>query len=136
MWFLAGTYGTARVIRTCTIPAGKYLYFPLLNYVVSPSSTGSLSCDEAKDSAREMTDGVSSLVLELDGKRIPNLESHRQATGECFDLAARAGGGVSPSAGNGFYVMLRPLSRGTHTLEFGGVLPSISQAVTYTLKVE
>jgi hypothetical protein len=136
VWFLAGTYGTARTIRTCTIPAGKYLYFPLINYVVSPSYAGSLTCEAAKDTAHEMTDDVSSLVLALDGQRISNLELHRQATPDCFDLAARAGGGVSPSAANGYYVMLRPLSRGTHTLEFGGILPGMSQAVTYTLKVE
>lgn len=35
-----------------------------------------------------------------------------------------------------YYVMLRPLSRGTHTLNFGGILPGMSQAVTYTLHVE
>jgi len=136
VWFLAGTYGTARTIRTCTVPAGKYLYFPLINYIVTPSFSNSLTCPQAKEWAREVTDGVSSLVLVLDGQSIPGLESHRQATSDCFDLAARAGGGVMPSAGNGFYVMIRPLLPGMHTLEFGGVLPSMSQAVTYTLKVE
>jgi hypothetical protein len=32
--------------------------------------------------------------------------------------------------------MLRLLPPGTHTLNFGGVLPSMIQAVTYTLVVE
>ena len=32
--------------------------------------------------------------------------------------------------------MLRPLAPGRHTLNFGGVLPSMLQAVTYTLIVE
>ena len=36
----------------------------------------------------------------------------------------------------GHYVMLRPLSRGIYTLSFGGILPRMSQAVTYTLRVE
>src|SRR5437762_1456121 len=36
VWFLAGTYGTRRTIRTCTIPRDKYLFFPLINYVVMP----------------------------------------------------------------------------------------------------
>ena len=40
-----------------------------------------------------------------------------------------------PLAGNGYYVMLRPLPRGTYTLNFGGQLSSLSQAVTYTLDV-
>jgi hypothetical protein len=84
-----------------------------------------------------MTEGATSLVLELDGKLFKGLSIHRQATRACFDMAERVGGGVAPSAANGYYVMLRPLSRGTHTLNFGGVLPGdMSQAVTYTLHVE
>jgi hypothetical protein len=43
---------------------------------------------------------------------------------------------VTPSAANGYYVMLKPLSRGTHTLNFGGILGDMSQAITYTLHVE
>ena len=35
VWFLAGTYGTQRTIRTCRVPRGKHLFFPLVNYVVS-----------------------------------------------------------------------------------------------------
>jgi len=40
------------------------------------------------------------------------------------------------AAANGYWVMLRPLAKGRHTIEFGGALPSILQAVTYTLVVE
>lgn len=36
VWFLAGTYGTRRTIRACKVPAGKHLFFPLINYVVYP----------------------------------------------------------------------------------------------------
>lgn len=43
---------------------------------------------------------------------------------------------VYPSVANSYYVMLRPLSPGTHTLNFGGALPSMLQAVTYTLQVD
>jgi hypothetical protein len=136
VWFLAGTYGTHRTIRSCTVPAGKHLFFPLINYVVFPQYEQSLSCERAMEEARVSTDDVTALVLEIDGKRIDHLEVHRQATKDCFDLAALSSGGVSPSAANGYYIMLRPLSRGTHTLNFGGILPGMSQAVTYTLKVE
>src|SRR5436190_5067212 len=136
VWFLAGTYGTQRTIRTCTVPADKYLFFPLINFVVFPAPGMPLSCEQATKEAAAATAEVSSLVLEVDGKLIKNLEVHRQATKACFDLAAQAGGGVAPSAGNGYYIMLRPLGRGTHTLNFGGRLPGLSQAVTYTLNVE
>jgi hypothetical protein len=136
VWFLAGTYGTQRTIRTCTVPAGKYLFFPLINYVIFPQSEDSLTCEDAKATAAEATADVSALVLEVDGKVFKNLSAHRQATGDCFDLDARGDGGIAPSAANGYYIMLKPLSRGTHTLNFGGILPDMTQAVTYTLHVE
>jgi hypothetical protein len=43
---------------------------------------------------------------------------------------------IFPSAANGYYVMLKPLAPGKHVLNFGGRLPGMSQAVTYTLEVE
>jgi len=136
VWFLAGTYETRRTIRTCTVPAGKYLFFPLINYVIYPARDSYTTCALATEGVAEMTDDVSSLVLEIDGKLFRNLEAHRQATRECFDLNELTGGGVAPSAGNGYYIMLRPLSRGTHKINLGGILPGLSQAVTYTLHVE
>ena len=36
VWFLAGTYETKRTIRTCKVPRGKHLLFPVINYVVMP----------------------------------------------------------------------------------------------------
>jgi hypothetical protein len=141
VWFLAGTYGTQRTIRTCKVPRGKYLFFPIINYVVMPT-TRTAACAECCPSfiqtAKEITDQPSNLVLELDGRRLEGLDSHRQVTKECFDMGALAQPKVQmfPSAANGYYVMLRPLAPGKHTLNFGGMLPGMSQAVTYTLLVE
>ena len=135
VWFLAGTYGTRRTIRTCDVPRGKYLFFPLINYVVYPAEDGEPHCEHVRQKAARMTDDVSSLVLEIDGVRATNLAVHRQAPAECFDLNERSGGGVYPTAANGYYVMLAPMKPGTHTLNFGGVLPGMSQAVTYTIRV-
>ena len=138
VWFLAGTYGTRRTIRTCTVPAGKHLFFPLVNYVVMRRPTGATSCAAVTRSAAEVTEEASGLLLDVDGVRYPGLVRHRQATRECFDMGALTPGRtpVYPSAANGYYVMLRPLAPGRHTLNFGGVLPSMLQAVTYTLVVE
>ena len=38
-------------------------------------------------------------------------------------------------AADGYHVMLPPLPVGEHRLNFGGILPSMSQAVTYRLIV-
>lgn len=138
VWFLAGTYGTKRTVRTCTIPAGKHLFFPLINYIVTPSAGSSVRCPGVRAEAAQLTNDVSALILEVDGKRFSGLERHRQATVECFELgdnnsiASTSG----PAASNGYFVMLRPLSRGKHVINFGGALPSMLQAVTYTITVE
>jgi hypothetical protein len=138
VWFLAGTYGTHRTVRTCEVPRGKTLFFPLINYVVMPPREGRWTCQSAKQRVRELTDGPVALVLEIDGKQVSELERHRQATAACFDMAAgiRGGDPVFPAAANGYYVMLRPLPPGKHTLNFGGILSAMSQAVTYTLIVK
>lgn len=139
VWFLAGTYGTRRTVRTCVVPRGKYLFFPLINYVVFPREEGSTNCASVTATAARMTNDVSALVLEVDGVRTHELVSHRQATKRCFDLLALhefGRGGLFPSAANGYYIMLKPLPPGTHTLNFGGALPSMLQAVTYTLHVQ
>jgi hypothetical protein len=77
-------------------------------------------------------------VLDVDGQRIEGLSKYRQTTTECFDMGALAVPKyrVFPSAANGYYVILQPLSPGRHVLNFGGRLPEMSQAVTYTLIVE
>jgi len=138
IWFLAGTYGTQRTVRTCEVPKGKYLFFPLINYVVFPRAGSSkLTCDDAIEMAREITNDPSALIFELDGKTIPEMGKHRQRSPGCFNLAAKDSDGAQlfPSAANGYYVMLKPLSVGTHTINFGGILSDMSQAVTYTLIV-
>ena len=138
MWFLAGTYDTGRTIRTCRVPRGKYLFFPLVNYMVMPRENALATCEDMERKAARITDRVQKLVLEIDGRLYDDLLAHRLPTHECFDLGARATPPqrVYPVAGNGYYVMLRPLSPGEHTINFGGILPSMLQAVTYTLIVE
>ena len=138
VWFLAGTYGTQRTIRTCKVPAGKYLFFPLINYVVMPRPGGNTTCAGVKRTAALITNNPSALILDIDGVRTENLVAHRQGTQDCFDMGTltRTKIRIFPAAANGYYVMLRPLSRGTHVLNFGGALPNMLQAVTYTLQVE
>jgi hypothetical protein len=139
VWFLAGTYGSRRAIRKCTVPSGKYLFFPLINYIVVPSGQSPApNCASVTETAREMTEGATMLVLEFGGVRSSGLERHRQATVECFDLGTRTQPRIklAPAAANGYYAMLKPLKPGTYELHFGGALPSMMQALSYTLVVE
>lgn len=137
VWFLAGTYGTRRTVRTCKIPRDTHLFFPLINYVVMQHHDTPGACMSAMLSAAGITNGATGLLLDLNGQRADELVAHRQATG-CFDVGilATPRARIYPSAANGYYVMLKPLAPGRHQLNFGGWLPSMQQAVTYTLIVE
>jgi hypothetical protein len=133
VWFLAGTYGTARTVRSCRIPAGKTLFFPLVNFITFPPDDEREACASLMLRAEELTDAPAALVLELNGKRYTGLQAHRQATKGCFLVFPDDD---APAAANGYYVALGPLKPGRYTLNFGGILPSLSQAVTYTLDVK
>lgn len=132
VWFLAGTYGTHRTERTCTVPFGKVLFFPLINYVTFRGERTNESCMSLAARAAKLTNAPSALILDIDGKRYYGLESHRLAT-PCFGLVP---GQAQDAVSDGYYVALRPLSKGKHVINFGGILPDMSQAVTYTLTVE
>ncbi len=132
VWFLAGTYGSQRVERTCKVPAGKTLFFPLINYLaIRPEGTQE-PCVSLAARAASPLEGPTNLVLELDGKRFSDLGSQRLGS-PCFAIVP---GGPVDAVSDGHFVAIRPLSRGTHVLNFGGVLPSMMQAVTYTHFVE
>ncbi|SEL61170.1 hypothetical protein SAMN05216359_11244 [Roseateles sp. YR242] len=138
VWFLAGTYGTKRAVRTCHVPQGKYLFFPLINYVAYPPYGHEVSCMQVMTDAARLTNAPGGLVLAVDGVRFTEMAQHRQLSPACFDLGAKAlpARRMYPAAANGYYAMLKPLSPGRHTVEFGGSLPSMYQAVTYQLIVE
>ncbi len=132
VWFLAGTYGSRRAVRSCRVPAGKTLFFPLVNFIAFPPDDEREACASLMLRAEEETDAPAALVLDVNGKRHAGLEAHRQASRGCFLVAPQDD---APAAGNGYYVAYGPLKPGRYTLNFGGILPGLSQAVTYTLNV-
>ncbi|MBC8067135.1 MAG: hypothetical protein IAG13_02285 [Deltaproteobacteria bacterium] len=160
-WWLAGTTGGAAV-RECTIPAGKQLFFPLINYWVSPRP-------EQVDTEEEMAAFLAfvetyfparraatcALTLRIDGHDVlPDLETMDAElfaeVREPFDvvlgadnfLADPTTAGAHHTVSAGHWALLRPLPPGDHVLEFGGARCSAEGAVvfetsaTYMLHVE
>ncbi|MBV8034198.1 hypothetical protein [Roseateles sp.] len=132
VWFLAGAYDTRRTVRSCSVPAGKTLFFPLVNVIAFPPDDEREACASLMLRAETQIDAPAALVLEFNGRRFDGLGEHRQPTRGCFLVAPDDD---APAAGNGYYVALGPLKRGRYKLNFGGILPGLSQAVTYTLDV-
>lgn len=157
VWFLAGTFG-GPAVRECDIPAGKKLFFPLINrWCVFPSE---YYPDEQSildvlpwfagfyDDRRAKT---CELTLRVDGKDIrPDFAALEQDTyivvNEPFELnlhdehwaVGYFEGGPMPTTGAGHYVLLPPLPAGDHVIELGGKLCTavpFETHVTYHLHI-
>lgn len=164
VWYLPGTAGGS-VERTCTIPHGKTLVFPLLNYYgVMPESY--YSTPEAQEAyladfaatAELLQQVTCSLEVTLDGVPLYSSDLAELADEtwiaalEPFDVSLPdttdnigdwygIAGGTHPATGVGYYARLSPLAPGDHTLSFGGTLCSDGELwfetfATYSLHVE
>jgi hypothetical protein len=126
VWFLAGGFGSSKIKRRCTIPAGRHLFFPAVNMVYWPDRGGNgFTCARAQRYAAVNNDEALDLFVELDGVPVEDVKRYRARTEKCFDLYERLPASVKPykaypSASDGYWILLAPLSKGRHTLRFGG----------------
>lgn len=162
VWFLAGTW-SGSVERTCTIPADKALFFPLVNRWVLDIDDP-IDDEDAMDALVEFAEGYFAnnrantcvLTLRLDGEdMLGDLETLdeelfvQQLDPFVIDVnddnwATQYGlaGGPYPAVTGGHYALLRPLEPGEHTLELGGATcdangnPTFQVSATYHLTVE
>ena len=92
--------------------------------------------------ARDFADQFTDLSLTIDGVAVADLQRFRvrspvfqytAAQGNVFGVPA----GTTRSVADGYWVLIRPLSLGTHTVSFGGAFPpgGFTTFVTYTLTV-
>lgn len=125
-WFLAGGFGSSRIHRKCVVPAGRSIFFPLINMVYWPTrdSVG-FSCEQAKKLAALNNETAIDLFAEIDGKSIEGLNDYRIASDRCFNVFSRVpptqdSYNAYPSATDGYWLLLPPLAPGPHTIKFGG----------------
>ena len=118
-----------------TIAAGTALFFPLINAECSslepPPFHGGTEAEQL-DCARGFTDDPQAVFAEIDGRPLLNFERYyTEAPQFTIDVPADNVLGVSgPATGTsvdtGFYLLVAPLSVGTHTLHFGGQFSAAS----------
>lgn len=154
VWFLAGSLFPEPVVRACEVPAGKSLFFPLIN-----TFFGAFLNDPPENRTEEFLRAVASctepvqISVKIDDFSV--FKPTRFFTGESgsqsplFNLQLPPGNlfGVdqnvvpelvlSPSAEQGYYLFVRPLRPGTHTIWWtaSGCTPGASQDITYHLTV-
>ena len=159
VFFLAGNFGGVES-RTCVVPAGKALFFPITTFLCYPSPENPDEACSTPSSAAELTacatetyDDASvpkTLEVTLDGEVIADPLTFRATTG-VFDWTAPSADpadwlfdAVGPIPNNtcgiatgdrfgvsdGYWIMLRPLSTGVHTLRFASTVGSGTDAFT------
>lgn len=150
VWFLAGTFG-GPAERNAVIPAGKKLFFPIVNWTVwepDDDETARLIVEHLgldpnvlteaeilRITAAWLADRSTPLSCTVDGVPLANLGNYRAESPDYEfilddDLAALFGlpGGLkTPAVADGYWIMLAPLPVGEHTIEFHGVV-DISEA--------
>ncbi|MER6093389.1 hypothetical protein [Streptomyces bluensis] len=101
LWFLAGTYG-GRVVRSCEIPAGRRLFFPVLNMQHSRSY-----------SKVPQSLGVAEATASLNGVPLPLQEFSGQfRTGLTRRFAWGVWGGIAPLTPGAYVLEIKARSTG------------------------
>lgn len=123
VWFLAAPFGS--VERTVTIPKNKALFIGLLNAEGSDLEGLGSTEAEQRDSAKFFADHIVNLACTIDGKPVAHLDRFRVSSPQ-FDFTAPtpwifgATGGEGTAVGDGYYLLIEPLSKGQHTIQYSG----------------
>jgi hypothetical protein len=154
VWFLAGTSKPEKTVRTCAIPANKALFFPLINnaYFAFLNDPADQRTDQFVRSQAKCTQPAG-IAVSVDGKKIAEPEQyftgHSGSESPLFNVQLPPDNLISltpadapellfsPSAEQGYYLFLYPLSPGNHTVRWvaSGCTKNGSQDVTYNLTV-
>ena len=144
--FLAGTADGTIADRSCTVPVGNAIMFPILNVEWSvveaeaqQQATPGQSCllpgqpNGTNDAALQacataQANHVTKLEAKVDGVSLQGLSNYR-AVSPPFNFTSapgnplgvcQPGGCDSHGVADGFWIMLTPLRPGTHTIQFSG----------------
>ena len=143
VWFLAGTTGQTFIAeRNCIIPRRKAILFPVLVSQFSFSEMPHVTEDsELISQTAKDIDQCSLLEATVDGINLLNLQNYRIQYGP-FDLDLPADNiwnvrmGPTRAVSDGFWLFLKPLSEGDHTIEFHGIEPHFETHVRYHITVK
>lgn len=160
VFYLVGSLGST-VTRSCTVPEGKALLFPLINMAGDNAGVPTdqqMTDQQLKDFLDTMLGAVTLVELELDGKSLgATLPDYAEYLGPITPFSYTVpdtadnfyrkvfgvdfSGTVDPSFSKGYWVMLAPPKPGNHTIHFkaraepDGADP-FELEVTYNLTVQ
>jgi hypothetical protein len=146
VWFLAGTIGGIAK-RKCSIPAGKAILLPILNHggTLADRREREMHIESETELlsfvVREM-DVISSLEVSVDDVKLNGLQRYRVQS-PIFDVVLPKNnlfeGTPGPTRGvsDGYWLFLKPLSRGKHNVKSSGSCLSgtVNIGVNYDITV-
>ena len=164
VWFLQGASGNGVAHRTCTIPSGKMLFFPIFDSWVDNSNWDGLpptTLTEAQLRAiiAANIEAITTMSATIDGRPVAGLAPPAagdytgpfRALSPVFSYSVTADNWltefyappgetfsaqtVTGAVADGVYLMLAPLSVGTHTIQWYASGGGFLQDITYTLTV-
>lgn len=118
------------IVRRYTVPRRTSLFIALLNSECSnlePAPFYGGNEAEQRACANAFSEYFHDVFFEIDGVPINNIEAHRVESPQ-FTFTApypnilAVPGGEGTAVADGYFVLLAPLSRGNHTLHYGGKL--------------
>jgi hypothetical protein len=144
MFFLYGVFGSNDLItRECTIQSSKAIFVPVLGSECSDRE------DTRLDTPKKRTEcvydgtyrGANVLNFKLDGIPLTNITNYYSETPLNVTLPANNIWGVDPGLAHeytgGYYVILKPLSVGKHTIDFDAKhLPEPGKGSNIIIKVK
>jgi hypothetical protein len=146
VWNLAGEFAleenaggfVGEATRTCKIPAGKPIFFPVFNVLCSPATNDTGDLQECATNTTNQFLTGSSYFATVDGQDVP---IERADSGGTFtitlpqDNVIGASPGAYPAATDGLWVYLpEGLTKGEHVIKFGGTFPVPGDG-TFTLDI-
>ena len=154
VWFLAGSFGPGSVQRKCEVPAGKSLFFPLINisYGAFLNDLPDTRTDQYIRAAGSCTEPAQ-ISVSINGTKVGNPTQYftgrsgspspffnvQLPPGNLFGLDEAVANELvlSPSAEQGYYLFVNPLPPGKHQIKWiaSGCTPGNSQDITYHLTV-
>jgi len=128
-WVYSLPIGTAT--RDCTVPVATALFFPIIDAECATAEGNGTTDVELSACAKGIIDHAVDLSCEIDGIAVQNLAAFRVHSplftwgplpeNNVFqDSVNFPAGTTSPSVSDGYFVMVAPLSVGSHTIHFKG----------------
>jgi hypothetical protein len=145
VWNLAGEFAleedaggfVGEATRTCKVPAGKPIFFPVFNVLCSPATGDTGDLQECATNATEQFLAGSSYFATVDGEDVP-IERAKSGLFTITlpkDNLLEAEPGAYPAATDGLWVYLpEGLTKGEHVIRFGGTFPVPGNG-TFTLDI-